>query len=169
MGFYENLSAISFHKHHFTKRISHHFISHKPFFMLNKYIYNITISHKHTLVNRYYFHQGSQIVLYAWSHYLVFDYCNNDTWEHINLSLFLRSLSFIRYFQHISQLLIHVVCTPHSGLDSLCAYKVSIILRNQLMVWKPFHCIGIVIIKSRFNIINHFVDRGPWWETYAPS
>ena len=33
--------------------------------------------------------------------------------------------------------------------------KVSIISRKQLSVWKPFHSIESLIIKSSFNIINH--------------
>ena len=89
--------AIPFHNH-LTKIISNHlniptnhFISHKPFFILNK---------------SFHFAKHSESLSTLCLIISRLNYCINNIWEHTNSSLLLRLLSFIRSFQRISQLLI---------------------------------------------------------------
>ena len=83
---------------HFAKIISNHlniptnhFISHKYFFMLNKSFHFAKDPESFSMLG----HFTSRL-----------DYCINSIQEHIDSSLLLRSLNFIRSFQCISQLLI---------------------------------------------------------------
>ena len=91
------LFAIPFHNY-FTKIISNHlniltnhFISHKPFFMLNK---------------SFHFAKDPKSFSILGLNTSRLDYCINNIREHIDLSLLLRLLRLIRSFQRISQLLI---------------------------------------------------------------
>ena len=122
--------------------------------MFNKHIHNITISHKHTLVNIHSFRQGSRIVLYAWSHYLMFEYCIQQHLRTYRFVVVAQATKLYMLLSTISQLLITMWSVhPMVTLTFCMNIKVSIISRNQLMVSKPYHSMKIIIIKSSFNMI----------------
>ena len=89
------------------------------------YLFCITkiISNKSTLVN-YYFRQGSRIIFYTWSHYLIFRLLYQ---QHLRTYKFVLVAQTAKLYTlistHKSATYHHVARTLLGDLDSLCAHK----------------------------------------------